>query len=486
MQTMSMVLLVVIATVACCLVGTADAQHEASLGGRKRAWPKEQDDDPPAESRTTYTNPRDVPWLHDGDIFRYRKQFDVFAVLVIQPFVCPKCVVGHEALIKARNTILHDESGHLHQLLSPNSIGFGVLDAEDEAPEFISLFEDANEDNYRNRIPCLLIFKQYHQDTLKKPPILFTYSEVNLKEKLAPFLVRLAGVDIAPVTTEEQLMTRIASPYANRVSVVVWADAPTKIQKQLAIEGRIDTLWSIVARPEARYSLSPKFNPDHHDIVVYFYRGVLGSDHIPDVLEGSLDEVLEMQGITFADLLQNETKNYRRDDKERRATKDLLEIMLAQRPGQEFELVRRPTIIEDYIPPGCGEEGSGHTPLRQSRHGDNLKLHLVGNVVGPGETFAETLSEVITVGSSRADFPEVLLGEGLEGLCVGSRRRMGMPAKQVYAEDMLPPGVSPEARIVFAIKVEAFEDAPGSHPTGSSGAILTPVIPKEAVEDDEF
>jgi hypothetical protein len=462
------------------------AQNEAGLGSRRRAWPKEQDDDPPAETRTKYTNPRDVPWLHEGDIFKYRKQFDVFAVLVIQPYVCPKCVVGHEALMKARNTILHDETGHLHHLLPSNSIGFGVLDADDEAPEFISLFEDANEDNYRTRIPCLLVFKQYHQDTLKKPPILFTYSEVNLKEKLAPFLVRLVGVDIAPVSNEEQLMTRIASPYANRVSVVVWADEPTKVQRQLAIEGRIDTLWSIVDRAEARYILSPKFNPDHHDIVVYFYRGQLGADHIPDVLNGELDDVLEMQGISFNKLLENETKKFRRDDRERRATKDLLEEMLAQRPGQEFELVRRPTIIEDFIPEGCGpsSDDDGAPALRTSRNGDNLKINLVGNVVGPGETFAETLNSVITVGSSRADFPDVLLGEGLEGLCVGSRRRMGMPARQVYAEDMLPPGVSPEARIVFSITVEAFDDGSSSLHTGG-GAILTPSVPKGASDDDD-
>lgn len=463
-------------TIMTALLPLAQGQHEARLG-RKRAWPKELDDDPPTESRTKFTNPKDVPWLHDGDVFTYRKKFDVFAVLVIQPFTCPKCVVGHGALMKARDTIYNDETGHLHKLLAPDSIGFGVLDAEDEAPEFISLFQDVNEDNYRSKIPCLLVFKQYHQDTLKKPPILFTYSEVNLNEKLAPFLVRLAGVDIPSVTSEEQLMTRIASPYANRVSVVVWADVPTKVQKQIAIEGRIDTLWSIVDRPDARYTLSPKFNPHHHDIVVYFYRGRLGEDHISDALDGALDDVLEMRGITLGQLLVNETKQFRRDDKERRALKDLLEEMLAQRPGQEFELVRRPTIVEDRIPTGCND---GNTPeLRHSRNGDTLKLRIVGTVVGPGETFAESISDTITVGTSRGDYPDILLGEGLEGMCIGSKRRMGMPARQVYAEDMFPPGVSRDARIVFSITIESFED--GGQRGSNAGAILTP----RPEEDDD-
>lgn len=458
-----------------CILQRAAAENAVGLGAHKRAWPKEMDDDPPAEPRTVYKNTPDVPWLHEGDIFKYRKKFDVFVVLVIQPFVCPKCVMGHQALMRARDKVYNDEKGFLHKLLQPNAIGFGVLDAEDEAPEFISLFHDVDEENYRMKIPCLLVFKQHHQDTLKKPPILFTYSEVNLREKLTPFLVRLAGPDITPVKTEEQLMQRISSPYANRVSVVIWADEPTKVQSQIALEGRFDTLWTVVDQPAARYALAPKFNPDHHDIVFYFYRSRFGADHIPDVLEGTLDDVLEMKGITIRDVVQNETKKFRREEKERRATKDLLESMLAQRPGQEFDLVRRPTIIEDLIPDGCD---ANH---RQSRNGDNLRLRIQGSIVGPGETFADTFDDVVTVGSSRSDFPDILLGEGLEGMCVGSKRRMGMPARQAYTEEMLPPGVSPDARIVFSIEVVAFvEEAAGMT---NSGAVLTPVDPVEGNAD---
>lgn len=437
-----------------------------------RAWPREMDDDPPVEKKNTYAHPADVAWIHEGDIFALRKKHDVLAVLVIQPYTCPKCEMGHAALLAAREKIFGDESGHVDRLMGGNvhsMIKLGVLDAEDEAPEFISLFHDVDEENFRQKVPCLIVFKQHHQDVLKKPPILFSYSEANLNKNLASFLVRLAGPDVVPVTTEAQLMLRMSSRYTNRASVIVWGDTLTKVQEQVAVEGRFDVFWSIVSSPAARAALAPKFNPNQYDIVFYFYKGKFNEDHLADDITAPVDDVLEMRGIRVADVAHNESRPSRRDDKERRAVKRMFEDVLALRPGQEFDRITKPTIIDDTVPDGCAES------QRASRIGDRVKVQIVGRLVSLGDEFANTYQEVLTVGMSRGDFPDVLLREGLEGLCVGSKRRFAVPASQAYTEDMLPPGVRKDARVVYHIELFSFADDDAlDSSAGITGAVLSP------------
>jgi hypothetical protein len=267
------------------------------------------------------------------------------------------------------------------------------------------------------------------------------------------------------------MMQRMTSPFTNRVSVVIWSDVPSKVQTQLAVEGRFEVLWSIVANGAIRQQLAPKFNPQRLDFVCYFYKGEYAQDHLPDDLRDVLlEDLVEMHGLKVGDVVVNETRQHRKEDRERRATKDLYEEMLALRPGFEFDHIRKTTLIEDHIPLTCGDASSA---LRLSRVGDRLEVHLGGRIVGTGDEFATAFNEIVTVGSSRGDFPDVLMREGLEGLCAGSKRRLGFPARKAYTEDMLPPGVGPDAKVVFTIEVVGFaESGEKISGNGGTGSIL--------------
>lgn len=438
----------------------------------KRAWPNELDDNPPVEPRTEYKLPKDVPWLGDGDIFKLRKKHDILVVLVIQPFVCPKCEVGYRALMKAHSQIFSDETGHIDRLLHARDgknlssfIQFAMLDAEDEAPEFIALFSDVNEDNYRTKIPALLIFKQYHQDVLKKRPILFNFEEHNLNNNLLPHLVRLVGPDIAPIHSEQELMIRLSSKFTNRVGVVIWGDKPSKVMEQIALEGRFEAFWSIVPTESARLLLAPKFNADGYDVTFHFYKGKPDQDHLSDDLGTPVEDVLETTGLHIAKTLDAEGAiKSRRADRERKMIRDAYELALSQRPGYEFDHIKKTTLIEDHIPEGCPGK------MRESKVGDRIMVQIVGKLVGVGTDFARSIDDVITVGMSRGDYPDLLLREGFEGMCVGSKRRIGFLATKAYEVDMLPPGVPPTAKIVFAIELVQFMDSDGINSATASSA----------------
>ena len=247
-----------------------------AAGRRQRAWPKEMDDNPPVEKRTKYDNPPDVVWVGEGDLHRLRMATDVLVVLVIQPFVCEKCVVGHQALLKARNQVLFDESGHIDRMLGTDprqQITFAMLDADEEAPEFISVMTDTDEENYRMKVPCLIVFKKYHQEVLKRSPILFSYTEANLNKNLAPWLTRLLGPDVMEITDEHHLASRMVSKHSNRVTAVIWSTNISKPIANLAREHRFEIHWSHVANPVLREQLGPKYNPHQDDVVFYFYMG---------------------------------------------------------------------------------------------------------------------------------------------------------------------------------------------------------------------
>lgn len=473
----------------CLLAATA-------LAGRRRAWPKEMDDNPPVEKRTTYTNPPDVVWVGEGDLHRLRMATDVLVVLVIQPFVCEKCVVGHEALLNARNQVLFEESGHVDRMLGSDprqSITFAMLDADEEAPEFISVMPpDTNEENYRMKVPCLLVFKKYHQEVLKRSPILFSYTEANLQKNLGPWLIRLLGPDIMTIHDEQQLASRLVSKHSNRVTAVVWATNISKPIANLAMEHRFEIHWSHVADPKLREQLAPKYNPHNDDIVFYFYKGLPNREDV--LLSASFlsDSIVEMEGRKLDDIRKPNTttttgggegegaagasvitakggweRPSRPSEREHRALTNLMEEYLSLRPGHEFDHIRKTTVIEDHVPAGCDEK-----TVRVSRIGDSVRVQIVGRVVGLGDAFAITQQETLTVGMHRPDYPDVLLREGLEGLCEGSRRRVGFQALHGYKRDMLPPGVRPDSRIVFEVELLSFEkrDSAGEGVEGRGGA----------------
>ena len=423
------------------------------VAARDRAWNPDQDDDPPAEQRETYLVPDHMALIHEGDVFKLRKQHDVVVLLAVQPYVCPKCQWGHEYFVAASNAIHNDLALQEIYGQDPDQlIKFGLIDVEDEGPEFISLYDGLSDEtlDYRFKVPTILVFKQLHQFIMHKPAIEFSYTMNNIRSNLMPFVIRLAGPDVLPVRTERMLMHRLTHPATNRVSVGVWADKIPKAVERVAVEGRINVFWHQLPSPEtANFDLLSKFNPNRADVVFYFYKGEqMNVDHIPETTD-NMNDVLQ-RGELFLSNVSVE----RRMDKQLSMIRSMLDDFLSLRPGHEFDNIRRVTILDDFIPSSadCRDEST------RTKKGQAIEARIVGSIVGDLTEFADTRRDKLIVGSHREDFPDVLIGRGLVGLCPGMRRRMGFPALLAFKRDRLPPGVTEHSILSFAVEMIGFAD----------------------------
>jgi hypothetical protein len=405
-----------------------------------------------------------VRQLREGDLTSVRSSHDVVVVLVTQSRHCPKCLIGYEALLKAAAETIEDPTGAVEQLLGgdPSSfIQFSMIDegAEgEEAKRILEYRSDLNRghtDAYRQRVPCMLIFKKHHQEVLKKPPVEFKYSSENLNKNLAQFVVRMVGPDIPRVLTEAQLITRITSPFTNRVSVGVWTPEISPAVTKLAVEGRFEVLWHHLDVND--FLLQSRFNPNRSEVVFYYYSGdEMHVDHLPVDMDNGLLDVLDMGFLSLN--LDPGMHPRMRYDKELRVIRRELNTWLGYRPGYEFDHITEVTIIDDSLPPGCGENALGNLKARAVLLGDIVEVNFLGTIVGSGEVFAETRREVVVVGSLRGDYPDILMKDGLIGMCVGGTRRLGVPASQGYPPDRLPPGVVDRNILVFSIEMLRFAD----------------------------
>lgn len=425
---------------------------------REREWSEAQDDDPPPEPRTFYPLPDDIARVTDGGLFKLRSEHDVVVLLAIHPYVCPKCVWGHELFVKANDAIKADRSlSQLYGTEVSNMIKFAFIDVEDEAPEFASIFEDLKsglkgEEEYKYRVPSVLIFKKEHQFVMQKPPIEFGYTINNLKTTLVPFLIKLAGPAIPAVVDERHLMSRITHPSTSRVSIGVWADKIEKSVERASLEGRMDVLWHHLPSPDsADFTLLTKFNPNKADIVFYHFIGDSDQmDRIPDNIE-DMSSVLEMGDVFIKNI-----SFVRKFDTQLNLIRHMMEEWLSLRPGHEFDHIKKVTLIDDYTPSTyeCSDES------RRSKKGDTVEVRMVGTIVGDKTEFADSRNDKLVIGTHRDDFPDLLVGRGLIGMCPGMTRRMGFPSLLAFSKKKLPPGVTEHSKLSFTIEMIGFIDDP--------------------------
>lgn len=449
----------VTATVA---VGGAGSSHRVS--GNRRAWPREMDDNPPVEARRSFDSiPQDIRRIGDGDIHRLRKVFEIVVIAVVHPYVCPKCDMLLDAFQSIRKELHFDDSGHADHVsatscnASSGAVGieaqghhvkrrvvFGFLDAEEEAPEFISYVPGLHEENYRMQVPMLLIFRgagscsggalpsSRLSSVLRLPPIIFRpITEGRIRQRLPAFLMRLLGDQpIAVVRTERDLMLRVASRFTNGVSIGVWVDEMPQSLVKVAEASREDVFWHHLPNAGLRQHVKEPLNPQGFDVVAYWYRGPSG---IEEVRVAANTSTLIMDGFRLEDVRRGAEPGSRRAaDRERAAMKKLLETYLAHRPGQRFEKITQPIVVEDHAPTGCRSKGMPQIDqeLRRARAGDRVRLRvsIYDAFSAPDARDAEVNDIDVVVGEEHRSLPFVVVSDGVEGACVGSKRRVGLPA----------------------------------------------------------
>jgi hypothetical protein len=179
--------------------------------------------------------------------------------------------------------------------------------------------------------------------------------------------------------------------------------------------------------------------------VLYFYTGTeLTVDFIPD---NQIEEELRRKEVFLSNV-----SAIRRFDNQLQLVRSALDEFLALRPGHEFDSIRKATIIDDFIPETA--ECSDESP--RTKIGDPINARIIGSIVGDKTEFADTREETVIVGSSRPDFPDLLLGRGLTGLCPGMKRRMGFPSLLAFKKGSLPPGVTQNSILSFSITMNGF------------------------------
>lgn len=106
-----------------------------------------------------------------------------------------------------------------------------------------------------------------------------------------------------------------------------------------------------------------------------------------------------------------------------------------------------------HVPAGCDAPGT-----RRTRKGDKLKMHYTGTLASDGSKFDSSLDRnepfTFTLGQG-----QVIQGwdRGLNGMCVGEKRRLKIPPHLGYGARGSPPKIPANAWLVFEVECIAID-----------------------------